>query len=97
MDTDQNQDRTALRVRLTGRVQGVGMRYMTQEHAQLIGLTGWVRNRTDGSVELWLEGKSDTVQGMLDWLRNDPGWARVEGLTTEPAQPEGHSEFRITR
>lgn len=96
MHTENQSSATAVRVVLTGRVQGVGMRYATQDQAQKLGLVGWVRNRSDGSVEAWLEGADASVQLMLDWLRADPGWSRVDGCTVAPQAPAGHTEFKIT-
>ena len=60
-----------------GRVQGVGYRASTQIEAQRLGVTGWVRNRRDGTVEAALHGGLEEVEKMLDWMRRGPPAARV--------------------
>lgn len=62
---------------VTGRVQGVGFRWSTQEEARRLGLTGWVRNRLEGTVEVEAEGPAEAVAELVGWLRNGPRWARV--------------------
>jgi len=56
-------------VRLGGRVQGVGFRETCVSHARALGLTGWVRNRSDGSVEVLLQGSPNQLAHMCNWLR----------------------------
>ena len=76
------------RVQVRGRVQGVGFRDACMHRAQFVGVTGWVRNRVDASVELMLQGSSQQLQEMTDWLRHNVPGARVDGLDiTEVAQP----------
>jgi len=79
--------RTALRVRVTGRVQGVAFRAWTQGQARARGLTGWVRNEADGSVSALIAGEADAVAGMVEALHTGPGLARVESVETESADP----------
>ena len=54
-----------MRVRIEGRVQGVGFRYWMEQAARDLGLDGWVRNRRDGGVEAMISGPPDTVAGMI--------------------------------
>jgi acylphosphatase len=73
-----------------GRVQGVAYRASLQREAAALGLTGWVRNRPDGSVEFLLQGDSVLVRRVLDWARSGPALANVTGLdsvdtTAEPS------------
>lgn len=82
-----------VRVRVTGIVQGVGYRYATARTAQHHGVTGWVRNRYDGSVEAELEGTDDAVAAVVAWMRHGPGGARVDGVETEPVAPTGDTGF----
>lgn len=63
-----------------GRVQGVWYRASTQTEAQRLGLTGWVRNRVDGSVELCAEGERSTLEALLAWCRQGPPQAEVERI-----------------
>jgi acylphosphatase len=75
-------------VRVEGRVQGVGFRDACFRRAQALGLTGWVRNRRDGSVEVMLQGPAEALARMLTWLHQGPPAARVDRVTaTEPASP----------
>ena len=73
----------AVLVRIEGRVQGVWFRAWTVEQARKRGLTGWVRNRQDGTVEAVFCGAPSAVQSMLDAARCGPEAARVERLHEE--------------
>jgi acylphosphatase len=70
--------------RIRGRVQGVGFRDTTAHQAKRLGLTGWVRNRLDGSVEVLLVGPHDTMQRMKAWLHHGPPMARVDEVELQP-------------
>ena len=80
-------DARTVRVRVTGRVQGVGFRWWTQQEARRVGLTGWVRNEDDGSVRALLHGPEDAVDRMLERLRLGPPGARVDHV--EANEDEG--------
>ena len=72
-----------------GLVQGVGFRYSTQHEAQRLGLTGYVRNMDDGSVEVLACGDTQQVEQLVDWLKaGGPRSARVDKVLTEPHQPD---------
>jgi len=68
-----------------GRVQGVNFREAMRAQAQRLGVTGWVRNRSDGSVEAMVHGTPDSVERMLEWTRQGPPAARVTRVDIEPA------------
>ncbi len=72
-----------VRVRVQGRVQGVGYRAWTADVAAELGLDGWVRNRRDGSVEALFAGPPDRVAGMLERCRQGPRAAKVTALENE--------------
>jgi len=82
---------TTQHLRITGRVQGVGYRWHMARQARALGLTGWVRNRHDGSVEAQANGPADAVQALVDWAHHGPELARVDAVvvstpeTTEPS------------
>jgi acylphosphatase len=61
-----------------GRVQGVFFRASTQREAKRLGLTGWVKNRPDGSVEILAEGDEDGLKELIAWAQKGPSAARVE-------------------
>ncbi|MCD4689229.1 MAG: acylphosphatase [Desulfuromonadaceae bacterium] len=76
-------NRIRVAVRVEGQVQGVGFRYFTKRTAQARELTGWVRNRIDGSVEAVLEGSEEFVSAALVDLRQGPASGHVETLHSE--------------
>ncbi|TPW76058.1 acylphosphatase [Schumannella soli] len=65
---------------VTGRVQGVGYRWATLEHAEGAGVSGWVRNRPDGTVELEAQGPAERLDELARWLRSGPRWAEVTAV-----------------
>ena len=67
-------------LQIRGRVQGVGFRYALRREAQRLGLSGWVRNRTDGSVEAAISGPAEAVEELVQWARHGPPSARVTDL-----------------
>jgi acylphosphatase len=78
---------TRVRLRITGRVQGVWYRGATEAEARRLGVDGWVRNLPDGSVEALLQGEPAAVRALVDWCRSGPPGARVTEVveTVEPA------------
>ncbi len=82
---------------VSGRVQGVGFRYFAQDAAVREGVSGFVRNRPDGTVEALVEGDIEAVTRVERALAQGPPGARVDHLAVEPAPPTGRaSGFRIT-
>lgn len=75
-------------VRVRGLVQGVGFRDGCLRQARKRGLTGWVRNRADGSVEALLQGSPEQLAQMCDWLRHGVPGARVDALEPSEARPQ---------
>ena len=73
----------ALRIRLTGRVQGVGFRWFTRRAAQELGLTGRVRNLPDGRVEVEVAGTPERLDAFRERLRQGPRGSHVTGLEEE--------------
>lgn len=80
-------------VRIQGRVQGVWYRGWTVEQASSRGLKGWVRNRSDGSVEALFHGPADQVDAMLDSCRRGPPAARVSDILSESVPYDGSEGF----
>lgn len=88
-------------VSVTGTVQGVGYRYTLQHVAQRAGVTGWVRNLRDGSVDAEVEGEDAAVGAVLAWMRQGPPGghvtsAHVVELVPAPASA-GTSSFEVRR
>jgi acylphosphatase len=79
---------TICRVVIRGRVQRVGYRAWTEMTALELGLEGWVRNRSDGTVEALFAGPSDEVAAMLDACRQGPPGARVEAVEHQKVLPD---------
>lgn len=68
------------RLRIHGRVQGVGFRAFVYREAQLLGVEGWVRNRTDGTVEALVWGEQGTIETFLGRINEGPRWGRVDRM-----------------
>lgn len=79
-----------------GRVQGVYFRASTQREARRLGLTGWVRNRPDGSVEIVAEGEEVAIRELFGWAQKGPSAARVDRVETRWRSYAGEfPDFRI--
>lgn len=88
----------ARHLNIDGRVQGVFFRASSRERAQEAGVAGWVKNRRDGTVELWMEGDEEAVAALESWVRDGgPPSARVERIDAEDVKPEGLDTFTIRR
>lgn len=85
----------ARHVLISGRVQGVGFRWHTKEHARRLGLNGWVQNLADGRVEVWLEGELEPLLEMCAWLASGPSGAAVTQIEQHTCEPGGHLGFRV--
>jgi acylphosphatase len=83
----------ALRIVVTGRVQGVGFRAWTIAEARRRDLRGWVRNRRDGSVEALLIGRPEALEAMVEACRRGPSAARVADVMEEPASDDDTAGF----
>ena len=68
---------------ITGRVQGVAYRASMAREAQVLGITGWVRNLSDGSVEAMIAGTPEQVAAMMNWCRRGPPAASVDQVAVE--------------
>jgi acylphosphatase len=82
-------------VRATGHVQGVFFRAWAQGHARELGISGWIRNCPDGSVEAHLTGEEQAVTRMIERMRRGPSNARIEDFTIEDAPPESTGRFQV--
>jgi acylphosphatase len=80
---------------VSGAVQGVGFRYSAVAEAERHGISGWVRNNPDGTVEAEIEGDPEAVERMLDWLRHGPPGSRVAQVVVEDVPVVGEPGFVI--
>lgn len=86
-----------VRIVVSGRVQGVGYRAWFLEEAEELLLSGWVRNRADGSVEAFVHGDKRKVDDLIKACHKGPGLSRVDKVTVEAAKYDGISGFRIEK
>jgi acylphosphatase len=84
----------ALRLRITGRVQGVGYRDWAMRQAMALDLAGWVRNRADGSVEALVSGRAEDVELFVTRAREGPRLAHVDDVLSEPDEAPTDEDFR---
>lgn len=83
-------------LQITGRVQGVFYRESARREALRLGLSGWVRNRPDGSVEAVAEGAPDALDAFVAWCRQGPTQARVQDVQVQEEPPRGEpGPFRV--
>ena len=83
------------RVVVSGRVQGVFFRDTVRRMAESRGIAGWVSNRQDGRVEAVFEGSEESVEAIVDFCRQGPRRAEVEGLEVSAEDLEGLSGFEV--
>ncbi|MFH1072129.1 MAG: acylphosphatase [Nanoarchaeota archaeon] len=77
---------------ITGNVQSVGFRWFVQRTARQLEITGWVKNRTDSSVEAVAEGKPDAIKEFINTCRKGPGYSNVENVVVDEEKYEGNFE-----
>jgi acylphosphatase len=84
-----------IHVIVKGRVQGVFFRKSTVQEAERLGLAGWVKNRSDGGVEIEAEGAEEALEAFLAFCRRGPEHARVEDVAVEHHPARGDRGFRV--
>lgn len=95
---DKASPRARAHIKIRGRVQGVYYRASTLYEAQKLGLTGWVRNCPDGSVEAVAEGPREKIEALVTWCKHGPPGARVTDVNVRWEAPENtFSGFSIVR
>lgn len=85
----------AIRARIAGTVRDVGLREATIARAGELALFGWVKHGADGDVLVHAEGDRDRVEGLVAFLEEGPGDARVGAVEVDDVKPEGHEQFAI--
>ncbi|KGE86887.1 MAG: acylphosphatase [Phaeodactylibacter xiamenensis] len=86
-----------VKLRITGKVQGVFFRASTLEKAQQLHIKGWVKNEPDGSVSAVGQGPDSSLQNWIDWCREGPSEARVESVEVEEQPISALQQFEIIR
>ena len=89
--------RVAKRALVSGRVQGVGFRWSTVREAEGLGVHGWVRNLSDGRVEVHVEGEQADVGALTAWLHEGPAGARVDHVALSDVEPSSEVGFSVRR
>ena len=92
--TDQN-EKSAFFARVQGRVQGVGFRYSAVREAHRLRINGWVKNASNGDVEVWAEGPPETLTLFLKWLNRGPQFSRIDSVDKEDKTPKGYYDFNV--
>ena len=77
-----------------GYVQGVGFRYRAYHNARNLGVSGWVRNRSDGSVEMEAEGTEQAILALIGALERNP-WGQIDNIRSERIPVQGGYSFEI--
>ncbi len=85
----------AIQIQIFGRVQGVGFRYYTRQKANELGLTGYVKNKSDGSVFIEAEGDEAALNEFILWCHTGPSWARVQEVKYYTMPPYNYTKFEI--
>jgi len=89
-------EKVRVHIVVSGRVQGVFYRSETQEKAQQLGVSGWVKNLSEGRVEAVFEGERDKVEQMVEWAKKGPSGAIVNDLNVVWEEYQGEfSNFEI--
>ena len=83
------------RVLVSGRVQGVFFRDSCRERAEEAGVSGWVRNRSDGRLEACFEGDEGAVARVVEWCRRGPSGADIDSVDVSDEDPKGESGFHV--
>jgi acylphosphatase len=86
---------TRVRLRVRGRVQGVFFRAEARARAESLGVSGWIRNADDGTVEAVFEGEEESVSSLVEWCRHGPAGARVDEVEAVREEPAGEVGFQV--
>jgi acylphosphatase len=88
-------DEKRIHVVIYGKVQGIYFRAYTQAEGNRLGVKGWVKNRSDGAVEVAVEGESEKVDQMLAWLKVGSPGAQIAKVEVREERPVGETQFNI--
>jgi acylphosphatase len=92
--TDESNEITTLRLRIEGSVQGVGYRDFVMMSARDLGVDGWIRNRSDGTVEALVSAPNSLVEKLVGLCMRGPPGARIGNVELHKAEPPTETGFR---
>lgn len=84
-----------VRIKISGKVQGVGYRFFTQRSACTLGIKGYIENEPDGSVIIEAEGSTGQLEQFVRFVQKGPQWARVEEVDSQEITPKGDQVFTV--
>lgn len=82
-------------IKIYGEVQGIGYRYFVRETAKSYGITGWVKNNIDGSVEIEASGSLETMKEFIEDIKTKHKWARIVKIIDEEIPYKKYTDFKI--
>lgn len=89
-------DQVKMRILIEGRLQGINFRYHTQQQAQKLGVTGFIRTLSDGRTEIVVQGDENQVTKMLDWCQQEPQSSQIKTILYRyDEQTEQFSDFAV--
>jgi len=83
------------KIRVTGKVQGVGFRWSAATRARSLGIMGFIKNLSDGDVYIEAEGSGEQLNTFVEWCKQGPGFSFVESLNVDSFPPVNYVDFRI--
>jgi acylphosphatase len=89
------EEKLLYKIHVTGRVQGVGFRWHAVSEARKTGINGFVKNLSDGSVYMEVEGSREQLKAFLEWCKRGSGFAFVESVETDASPPVNYTDFKI--
>ena len=84
--------KSSVHVLISGRVQGVFFRANTKQQAEMLGLSGWVRNTKDGKVEAIFEGEEEVLDQIIKWCHRGPSLSKVDKVDVKKQEPTNEYE-----
>ncbi|MCL1928410.1 MAG: acylphosphatase [Treponema sp.] len=95
MGAENRETISAFYARVQGRVQGVGFRYSAVREAHRLRINGWVRNASNGDVEVWAEGIPENLASFFGWLQKGPQFSRIDSVDTVEKDCKGYYDFNV--
>jgi acylphosphatase len=89
------EEKLLYKIRVSGHVQGVGFRWNAAREARNLGIKGFIKNLSDGSVYIEAEGSAGQLNSFVDWCKRGPGFSVVEFVNVDSFPPVNYTDFRI--